>query len=40
MNEKLSQMKPSASLVFMTRAKEMQKTDPSVIGLAGGEPDF
>ena len=40
MNEKLSQMKPSASLVFMTRAKEMQKTDPRVIGLAGGEPDF
>ena len=40
MNEKLSQMKPSASLVFMTRAKEMQKTDPGVIGLAGGEPDF
>ncbi|MBQ9535312.1 MAG: pyridoxal phosphate-dependent aminotransferase [Clostridia bacterium] len=40
MNHRLDQMKPSASLVFMTRAKEMQKTDPSVISLAGGEPDF
>ena len=40
MNHKLDQMKPSASLVFMTRAREMQKTDPSVISLAGGEPDF
>ena len=24
----------------MAHAKEMQKTDPTVIGLAGGEPDF
>ena len=40
MNHKLDQMKPSASLVFMTRARDMQKTDPSVISLAGGEPDF
>lgn len=39
-NERLTRMKPSASLVLMTRAKEMQKKDPSVIGLAGGEPDF
>lgn len=40
MNHRLEGMKPSASLVLMTRAKEMQKKDPTVIGLAGGEPDF
>ena len=40
MNRKLELMKPSASMVLMARAKEMQKTDPGVIGLAGGEPDF
>ena len=40
MNRRLEAMRPSASMVLMSRAKEMQKTDPSVIGLAGGEPDF
>lgn len=40
MNKRIESMKSSASLVFMKRAKEMQKTDPTVIGLAGGEPDF
>ena len=40
MNKRIENLKPSASLVFMKKAKEMQKTDPSVIGLAGGEPDF
>jgi aspartate aminotransferase len=40
MNHSIENMKPSASLVLMKRAKEMQKTDPTVIGLAGGEPDF
>lgn len=40
MNKRLDAMKPSASLQFMMRAKEMQKKDPTVIGLAGGEPDF
>ena len=39
-NARLSRMKPSASLMLMTRAKEMQKKGPSVIGLAVGEPDF
>lgn len=39
-NNRISKMKPSASLALMSRAKEMQKTDASVIGLAGGEPDF
>lgn len=40
MNHSIENMKPSASMVLMSRAKEMQKTDPTVIGLAGGEPDF
>ncbi len=40
MNRKLELMRPSASMALMARAKEMQKTDPGVIGLAGGEPDF
>jgi len=40
MNERITSMRPSASMVLMGRAKEMQKKDPTVIGLAGGEPDF
>ncbi len=40
MNHRIENMKPSASMVLMSRAKQMQKTDPNVIGLAGGEPDF
>ena len=35
MNHRIESMKPSASMVLMARAKEMQKTDPTVIGLAG-----
>lgn len=40
MNHSIEAMKPSASMVLMGRAKELQKADPTVIGLAGGEPDF
>ncbi len=40
MNNKLDKMQPSASMLFMMRAKEMKKTDPGIISLAGGEPDF
>lgn len=40
MNHRIENMKPSASMVLMGRAKEMQKKDPTIIGLAGGEPDF
>lgn len=39
-NRRIRAMKPSASIALMARAKEMQKTDPTVIGLAAGEPDF
>lgn len=27
-------------MTLMAKAKEMQKKDPTIIGLAGGEPDF
>ncbi len=40
MNQKIVQMKPSASVTLIGKAKEMQKTDPTIISLAGGEPDF
>lgn len=40
MNHRIESMAPSASMVLMARAREMQKSDPTVIGLAGGEPDF
>lgn len=40
MNNRITNMQPSASMVLMGKAKEMQKKDPTVIGLAGGEPDF
>ena len=40
MNHRIENMQPSASMVLMGKAKEMQKKDPTVIGLAGGEPDF
>lgn len=40
MNQRIESMVPSASMQLIAKAKEMQKTDSSVIGLAGGEPDF
>ena len=40
MNHRIESMRPSASMVLMAKAKELQKKDPSVIGLAGGEPEF
>ena len=39
-NKHISQLQPSRSIVFMAQAKQMKATDPSVISLAGGEPDF
>ena len=40
MNHRIESMRPSASMALMAKAKELQKQDPTVIGLAGGEPDF
>lgn len=39
-NNEISQLQPSRSIVFMAQAKQMKATDPSIISLAGGEPDF
>ena len=39
-NKEISQLQPSRSIVFMAQAKKMKAADPSIIGLAGGEPDF
>ncbi len=39
-NSDIANLKPSKSMAFMAKAKQMQAADPSVISLAGGEPDF
>lgn len=39
-NKEISQLQPSRSIVFMSQAKQLQAKDPSIISLAGGEPDF
>ena len=39
-NNEISQLQPSRSIAFMAQAKQMKATDPSIISLAGGEPDF
>lgn len=40
MNKIIESMKPSASVSLMGKAKQMQKKDPTIVSLAGGEPDF
>lgn len=39
-NRIISEIEPSRSVTLMAKAKEMQREDPSVINLSGGEPDF
>ena len=39
-NKQIQNLQPSRSIVFMGKAKQLQAKDPSVISLAGGEPDF
>ena len=39
-NTDISQLQPSRSIAFMAQAKQMKAIDPSIISLAGGEPDF
>lgn len=39
-NKEISQLQPSRSIAFMAQAKQMKAKDPTVISLAGGEPDF
>lgn len=40
MNRRIERIRPSASVVLSNKAKEMRKKDPTMIGLASGEPDF
>lgn len=39
-NLQIENLQPSKSMVVMAKAKKMQATDPDVIDLSGGEPDF
>ena len=39
-NSIISNVAPSKSVTLLSKAKEMQKTDPDIINLTGGEPDF
>lgn len=39
-NKLIESLQPSRSIVFMSKAKQLQSVDKSVISLAGGEPDF
>ena len=39
-NKYILQMKPSASMETMAKAKKLKAQDPEIIDLAGGEPDF
>ena len=39
-NKEISRLQPSRSFAFMAQAQLMKATDPSIISLAGGEPDF
>ncbi len=40
LNRQISALNPSASMQLMAKAKAMKAEDPSIIDLAGGEPDF
>lgn len=40
LNRLIASLEPSKSVTLMARTKELQKTDPSIINLTGGEPDF
>lgn len=40
LNAALDRVEPSRSVTLMANIKSMQKTDPTVLNLTGGEPDF
>ena len=40
LNQKIAGLQPSKSVTLMEKTKAMQKTDPSIVNLTGGEPDF
>lgn len=39
-NKQISNVEPSKSVTLLTKTKELQKTDPEILNLTGGEPDF
>lgn len=39
-NRLISNMEPSKSVTLLAKTKELQKTDPEILNLTGGEPDF
>ena len=40
LNEILDKVEPSRSVMLLAKVREMQKQDPSICNLTGGEPDF
>lgn len=39
-NRQISNVEPSKSVTLLTKTKELQKIDPEILNLTGGEPDF
>ena len=39
-NDNINNLKPSKSMTFMMKAKQLKAVDPEIIDLSGGEPDF
>ncbi len=39
-NEEICRVAPSKSVTLLAKTKELQKSDPDIINLTGGEPDF
>ncbi len=39
-NRQISNVEPSKSVTLLAKTKQLQKTDPEIINLTGGEPDF
>lgn len=39
-NRLISNVEPSKSVTLLAKTKELQKTDPEILNLTGGEPDF
>lgn len=39
-NRQISNVEPSESVTLLTKTKELQKIDPEILNLTGGEPDF
>ena len=40
LNEQIEHITPSASMVVMAKAKKLKQSDPTIIDMSGGEPDF